>query len=666
MLTAKKHPNEKDRLEALRSLELLDTVNEKEFDDITYLASQICNTPIAVFSLVDENRQWFKSNHGLAVNQTSRDISFCSHTILVEDIFSVPNAKNDVRFADNPLVMYDPKIQFYAGIAICDPDSQLPIGTLCVMDNKPNQLNDTQIKSLRVLKNQLQKLIQLREQLKASHEYEKQLTVQNQRFEYILEGAGLGSWDWFLDTNQVMFDRRWCEMLGLRHEETPNELSTWDSLVHPEDKAKAYADIKAYLEGKTEVYENLHRLRHTSGDWVWIFDRGRISEWHENGKPKRFTGTHFDVTNQVKSEKSLEEAQKIAKIGSWSFDLRTKNQMWSSEHYKIFEIQQPQSQEKLYELYRERIHPDDIAELDRLIERATKLGEGFVYNHRVWLDNGTRIKYVQGIGQVSLDLHGVPLVVAGTCQDITDKVIIENELELKRAETIQASKMATLGEMAAGVAHEINNPLAIIKGNVLLFKNQVLEKEKFAKRIDIVNSCVDRIAKIVKGLSQFSRSSELGKHEPRQLSKIIEDAVFLSEVSTKRHDIELRVQDSRTFQISCNEVEIEQVLVNLIKNSVDAIKNLEQKWISITSGCENGAIFLRVMDSGKGIAPDIEEKIFQPFFTTKVVGEGTGLGLSISKGILENHNASIQINRNFKNTCFEIKFPLHLTKDAAA
>ncbi len=666
MLVAKKHPKEKDRVEALKALELLDTINEKEFDEITYLASQICNTPIALFSLVDEDRQWFKSNRGCNLNQTSRDISFCSHTILVEDVFCVSNAKTDGRFFDNPLVTSEPNLQFYAGIAIHDPSTQLPIGTLCVMDNKPNQINESQIKALHALKNQLQKLLQLREQLKSSKKFETQLTVQNQRFEYILEGAGLGAWDRLVDTNEVFFDRRWCEMLGLKYDETPNLLATWDKLVHPDDKAKAYGDIEAYLAGKTPLYENLHRLRHSSGDWVWILDRGRISEWHENGKPKRFTGTHFDVTNQVKSEKNLEEAQKIAKIGSWSFDLRTRNQMWSAEHFKIFEIQSPQSQEKLYELYRERIHPEDIAELDRLIDRATKFGEGFVYNHRVWLDNGARIKYVQGIGQVTFDLNGVPLLVAGTCQDITHQVQIENELEIKRAEAIQTSKMAILGEMAAGVAHEINNPLAIIKGNILLFKTQQLDKDKLEKRIDTVNSCVDRIAKIVKGLSQFSRSSELGTRENCPLSKIIQDSVFLSEVNTKRHGVELRVQDPGDLEINCNEIEIEQVVVNLIKNAVDAVKDLDQKWVSIVAGRENGVVFLKVIDSGKGISPEVESKIFQPFFTTKMVGEGTGLGLSISKGILDSHNATIQINKNIENTCFEIRFPQNLARDVAA
>ncbi|MBP9708324.1 MAG: PAS domain-containing protein [Oligoflexales bacterium] len=200
-----------------------------------------------------------------------------------------------------------------------------------------------------------------------------------QRYEYILDGAGLGSWDWWLESNEVSFDWRWFEMLGLKYEETPQHLSTWDSRVHPDDKASAYRDIKAYLAGETPVYENIHRMMHKDGRWVWILDRGRISEFDASGKAVRFTGTHFDISDlkniellNQKISADLKEAQSIAKIGSWTFDLLSQHLTWSSEHYKIFEINEPQSQESLYRLYRSRIHKDDLEHLDLLIERAAK------------------------------------------------------------------------------------------------------------------------------------------------------------------------------------------------------------------------------------------------------------------------------------------------------
>jgi len=666
MIMPKKHSRESERLAALKALSLLDTMSEKEFEEITFLASKICNAPIALISLVDENRQWFKSKHGLTVNETARDISFCGHAILGNDIFNIPDAKNDERFADNPLVTGEPHVEFYAGIPICDPESGLPIGTLCVIDHQPKQLSLEQLEGLRALKNQVQTLLQLRSQVSSSKSLELRLTAQNRRFEFILEGAGLGSWDWWLDTNVAEFDKRWCEMLGLKIEETPKLLSTWDSIVHPDDKIKAYRDIQDYLQGNTTVYENLHRLKHVSGDWVWILSRGRISERQEGGRPIRFTGTHFDVTEQVKSEKQLEEAQKIAKIGSWSFDLRTQKQTWSKEHYEIFEIPTFQSEESLFQSYRDRIHPEDLPQLDRLLEQALSLGHGFVYNHRVVLDNGNRTKYVQGIGKVTLDIQGKPISVSGTCQDVTTKVEMESELEQKRLETIHASKMATLGEMAAGVAHEINNPLAVIKGNISLIQSKQLDNENMDVRLKTVMSFVDRIAKIVKGLSLFSRSSSNSERENCRVSKMIQDSIFLSEVNAKRHAVEIYTQNIGSYELFCNQLEIEQVLVNLINNSIDAVKDLEERWVSVDVSGDSGSIYLRVMDSGSGIPPEIESKIFQPFFTTKMVGQGTGLGLSISKGILDGHNAGITVNRNFKNTCFEIRFKREAIKALAS
>lgn len=119
-----------------------------------------------------------------------------------------------------------------------------------------------------------------------------------ERYNHIIAGAGLGSWDWWLQTNVVTFDHKWSEMIGLTPQETPQQLSTWESRVHPDDLTQCYKDIKDYLAGKTPLYENVHRMKHKNGSWVWILDRGRISEWDKDGNPIRFTGTHFDITEQ--------------------------------------------------------------------------------------------------------------------------------------------------------------------------------------------------------------------------------------------------------------------------------------------------------------------------------------------------------------------------------
>jgi signal transduction histidine kinase len=161
--------NELARLAALRDYEILDTAPEQEFDDITLLASQICDTPTALISLVDENRQWFKSKVGTTETETSRDIAFCAHGILQPDVFVVEDALADQRFADNPLVTGASKIRFYAGSPLITPDGQT-VGMLCVNDQVPRALSPQQKSALQALGRQAVAQFELRRNLKALQE----------------------------------------------------------------------------------------------------------------------------------------------------------------------------------------------------------------------------------------------------------------------------------------------------------------------------------------------------------------------------------------------------------------------------------------------------------------------------------------------------------------
>ena len=153
--------SEKKRLKVLWQYEVLDTVPEEVFDDLTELAARICEAPIALISLVDESRQWFKSKVGTTVNETSRDISFCAHAINQSDLFIVPDATRDRRFAGNPLVKSDPRIRFYAGAPLITPDGHA-LGTLCVIDKVPRQLSPDQQQALRILARHVVSQLELR------------------------------------------------------------------------------------------------------------------------------------------------------------------------------------------------------------------------------------------------------------------------------------------------------------------------------------------------------------------------------------------------------------------------------------------------------------------------------------------------------------------------
>jgi GAF domain-containing protein len=153
--------NEKKRLEVLWQYDVLDTVPEEVFDDLADLAATICEAPVALITLVDEKRQWFKSKTGISVSETSRDVSFCGHAILQQELFIVPDATKDDRFAHNPLVTSDPKIRFYAGAPLFSPDGYA-LGTLCVIDKVARTLRPDQKRALEILSRHVMTQLELR------------------------------------------------------------------------------------------------------------------------------------------------------------------------------------------------------------------------------------------------------------------------------------------------------------------------------------------------------------------------------------------------------------------------------------------------------------------------------------------------------------------------
>ncbi len=192
MITPKIPEEDVKRVEALKAYSILDTLPEQEYDDITLLASQICNTPVSLISLIDDNRQWFKSHHGLDATETPRDIAFCAHAINEQDqLFIVNDSRKDVRFHDNPLVTGDPHVIFYTGMPLVSADGY-SLGTLCVIDHQPRNLDESQIKALKALSGQIVRLFELRRKSLKLEATVSELAMQNKVLEKF---AGIAAHD---------------------------------------------------------------------------------------------------------------------------------------------------------------------------------------------------------------------------------------------------------------------------------------------------------------------------------------------------------------------------------------------------------------------------------------------------------------------------------------
>ncbi len=294
---------------------------------------------------------------------------------------------------------------------------------------------------------------------------------------------------------------------------------------------------------------------------------------------------------------------------------------------------------------------------DTVVFKA-KQGKG-KFDEREWTyvrKDGKRVPVllnVTGLFDSNNQLNGF----MGIAKDLTDKHALRSELEQERIKSIRNAKLASLGEMSAGIAHEINNPLAIISGSAGLLSKFSDNPEKLASKVEIIKKSCDRISRIVLGLKKFSRSGTKPNFITHELYNIIKEASILTEAKSKRHSTPVTVDCKTQAKVICDEVEIEQVLVNLINNAIDAVKTRPEKWINVTLFDDSNSVVLRVTDSGPGIPENVRTKVFEPFFTTKKVGEGTGLGLSITKGILDEHKATITVVADSPNTCFEIRFP---------
>lgn len=425
-------PDESARMRALRDYAVLDTPPEPDFDDIATLAAQICDMPIALITLIDGERQWFKAKVGMDLSETPREVAFCAHAInRPRELLVVNDATKDERFADNPYVTEENGIRFYAGAPLVTPGGHA-LGTLCVVDRKPRELSAGQREALAVLSRHVMTQLQLRRQLRERQRIEQALAVSEERWQFALEGSDQGVWDWDVPSNAVYFSPRWCAQLGHTPDEVPHRLEEWSSRVHPDDLPATLRLIQDHFEGRTPIYVAEFRMRAKDGTWRWIADRGKVMTRDAAGKPLRVVGTHIDITERRgledklrRSEASLSRAQQVAHIGSWETDLVTMEVTWSEETHRIFGTS-PATFQPNHESFLERVHPEDRARVHEAFLASLPADEARVIEHRICLPDGT-VKQVEERWRAFSDEQGRPTRAVGTCQDITERRQLEEE-----------------------------------------------------------------------------------------------------------------------------------------------------------------------------------------------------------------------------------------------
>lgn len=323
------------------------------------------------------------------------------------------------------------------------------------------------------------------------------------------------------------------------------------------------------------------------------------------------------------------------------------------ELVESFASENPNNFVELYNLLIEK--SDFYAEVTSAIERLNQVSRSAAFDY--WYESGDIRRFYQFTVTKINEQHRILYLLDNTKKVEQDKVI-----QMQRGQIMQASKLTSMGEMAGGIAHEINTPLGIIALSVA----QVIRNlESSPVKIDEsrtylvkISKTVERISKIVKGLRQISRD---GTHENEEIflvSELVNDVLDLCGERFRAQGVKMTVDISSDKYIKAKKVQLSQVLLNLLSNGLYAAKMCgEQGWVKIICEPNEKNVRLRIVDAGRGIDKKILDKIFTPFFTTKDIGEGTGLGMSISSNIIKSHHSELRYEVFNGHTSFYFDLP---------
>ncbi len=453
--------------------------------------------------------------------------------------------------------------------------------------------------------------------------------------------------------------------------------------LHPEQGREAFkCEALAAFERREIFKDFVNPLQIKPGKTIWVSTTG-FPILNPDGTLKGYRGNDTDITRRKLAEESLlvsksrlDLALRSAHMGVWQFDLVAQKRVFDEQVCRILGID-PATFHGTADEFFAVVHPDDRPRIKSDLVRTIEYREPYESEYRALWPDGS-VHHITSRGELLCNADGNPLMVNGILWDVSDKKKAEEALLKIRAQLVQTDKMATLGEMATGMAHEMNQPLAGIALSVTMFRKLIekkrLTEEKIAEGVKDIEANIQRMVNTINHVRIYARQ-ELVEFQPVDVPQTIDMALNLMGTQLSVHGVELL----KTFAPDLPKVmgepsQLEQIWINFISNARHSMEQKERqikegritladyhKSLQISISYELRSDMLKVVfaDNGMGINREVAKKAFEPFFTTKTVGEGTGLGLSICHGIVQNHKGRIEITgRELEGATLTVYLPV--------
>lgn len=471
-----------------------------------------------------------------------------------------------------------------------------------------------------------------------------------------LKAGNMGIWEFNISDKSVYWDGAMFKIYGVDPLTEIPSADLWTQLIHPDDLLKIREATNKAIESGESV-EVDYRIVRSDGE-IRLLRSAAVVVRDRFHKAIRLVGINQDISERARLESQLSQARKFTEVildalpdPVFVKDIEHRWVYGNNEFSKLLGMSKDVFIGKSdYDLF-----PQDMA--DHFWQKDRE-----VFDSQNSIEVEEKVIHAErGVREIST--KKTPVLMADGRQALVGVIRDVTETKKEHLKLLEQTKMASLGLMASGLAHEINNPLTIILGKIDRLKKRVHQisdtSEELESDFDKIERNAFRISRIIKAFKSFSRSSEQDPFIRTSMSSVIDEALELCRDRFKSKGIDLRVKAISTDQIDCRPGQICQVLVNLLNNAFDAVESMDNPWVEIqTRITEDGLATITITDSGRGIEQSIVPRLMEPFFTTKEIGKGTGLGLSISKGIIEAHGGKLFYNHQSENTQFMVVLPL--------